>query len=129
MNTQFGFGYGIVDYSILRIAVFNTLYSPYASFRVLAEALKDLEAGNGTKVLDILKSEKKFECKCGDDTPNAQLEASYLAVAVYCGDGIEKNEGPAELYDRYWEMYEEFGSFADVSIGTSAACVHVFSPI
>lgn len=39
--------YGLVDYSRLRLAVFGSLYSPFATFPVLARALADLAAGDG----------------------------------------------------------------------------------
>lgn len=127
VSTQFGYGYDIVDYSVLRNAVFSSLYRPYTGFHVLAEALKDLEAGNGTKILEMVRGAEKLECKCGGNTPNPKPGSFYVSEAIQCGDGKEKNEGPVELYDNYSEMYEKYGSFADVWIGISAACVHVFS--
>jgi len=123
VTTQSEYGYDIVDYSVLRSAVFSSLYRPYPMFRTLAEALKDLEAGNGTKILEMVKVAQKIECKCDQGTPKPKgPDMSYVSAAIYCGDGKETKESPEDLYDRYLEMYEDYGSFADVWIGISAAC-------
>ncbi|KAJ7465760.1 hypothetical protein B0H11DRAFT_1668512, partial [Mycena galericulata] len=43
-NTSFG----IVDYSTMRRTIFTALYTPYAKFPALAQALADLSVGNAT---------------------------------------------------------------------------------
>ncbi|KAJ7367641.1 hypothetical protein DFH08DRAFT_795785 [Mycena albidolilacea] len=40
--------YGVVDYSLLRRAIFKSFYTPYAHFPILARALAELSVGNGT---------------------------------------------------------------------------------
>jgi hypothetical protein len=74
-----------VDYSMLRRAIFQTLYSPYALFPTLAQALADLSAGNGTAVFKM--SEKPaFECAC--DPSEYRFESVQDAgAAVRCNDG------------------------------------------
>lgn len=78
--------YGLVDYDQLRLAVFTSLYAPFARFHPLAQALSDLAKGNGT-ALYRMNPKPGFDCSC-DDTANPfeemLLEGGYF---VGCTDG------------------------------------------
>lgn len=108
--------------------MFSSLYSPYDQFHNLALGLKELEQGNGTRIISISKgTQKKLECNCGEDQlPKRTFED--VSAAIYCGDATERNEGPTELYDRFLDMYNEYSSFADVWIQLSAKCTYVIIP-
>ncbi|TEB34822.1 alpha/beta-hydrolase [Coprinellus micaceus] len=45
--------YGVIDYTLVCSLVFSSLYTPYDSFKPLADALAQLAAGNGTAVLSL----------------------------------------------------------------------------
>lgn len=124
VKTGTGYGYDILDYSSLRVAVFTSLYSPYLSFPSLAEGLKDLEAGNGTRMLSIARGEvTKIEC----DVPASNPVLADLSTAIYCSDAQELKYSPGQLQAKFLNMTQEFGTFADVWIEGSARCMCVRS--
>jgi hypothetical protein len=107
--------------------VFTSLYVPYQNFYSLADGLKDLEAGNGTKILNMERGGvKKLVCECGNE--DSQMVLSSLmdtTTAIACGDGKEITDTPEELYERYQWMLEEFGSFADLWVFGAGRCSYV----
>jgi hypothetical protein len=76
--------YGYVDYKMLHSLVFNSLYSPFATYRRLAQGLADLVAGNGTIVLKAT-APSPFECSrdSSKDLVRNYLEAQ---IAIMCND-------------------------------------------
>lgn len=128
--TEWDYGYGIVDYALLRVTIFSALYSPYKTFSNLALGLKDLEAGNGSRMINMARAgEKKLECNCGGDDSSLKPALAELSIAVYCSDAEEYRAEPMELYQKYLEIRKEFGSFADIWIQNSAKCTHVLFPV
>jgi hypothetical protein len=102
-NTSFG----IVDFSMLRGVIFRSLYSPYAKFPVLAEALAELSAGNGTAVFKMSQQQPPFECAC--DPSEYRFESvGEAGVAVVCNDG--KRVSPA-----YEDSVVHYGKLREIS--------------
>lgn len=124
--TKSGYGYDIVDYVTLRLAVFGALYSPYEMFSNLALGLKELEQGNGTRIIEISKgAQKKLECNCDEDDQLPKRTFKDISPAIYCGDGAQISDGPAELWDRFLDMYSKYSSFADIWMHHSVKCRYV----
>jgi pimeloyl-ACP methyl ester carboxylesterase len=79
--------YGLLDYGMLRSAVFATLYSPYALFRILAQGLAELAAGDGRIIFELFSS-PRYQCSC--DPSNDKLDGQGdVAMAIVCNDGEE----------------------------------------
>jgi hypothetical protein len=120
VTTQSGYGYGILDYSTLRVAVLTSLYRPYERFPPLAQGLKELEEGNGTAIFDMVYGgSSKITCDASSD--NTGL--ADVSAAIYCGDSKGIDDTPSQLHEKYLQMKEDYGSFADVWIVGSARCM------
>ena len=102
--------YGYIDYKMLHFLVFQCLYSPFATYRLLAQGLADLAAGNGTIVLK-LTTPPPFECS-GDSSKD--LEKNYLEaqIAILCNDGANI---PADLHSaqKHFEMMSNMSEFGN----------------
>jgi hypothetical protein len=117
-----GYGYDYVDYSTLRNAVYWTLISPYALSAPLAQALKDLEQGNGTGIVNLSRNDTKLDCNCGQTTVTYPV-AAEVAQAILCGDGTPpKENSTSAFYQKYLMMVEDWSSFADMWISFSMSC-------
>jgi hypothetical protein len=133
VQTTTGYGYDYVDYSTLKTAVFNAIHVPYSLSAPLAQALKDLEQGNGTGVLIIARNVTKLECNCGQPPTTNQLPSTIFPIieaetAILCGDGqASKEDSPGALYQKYLMMEQNWSTFADVWIVLSAQCALVCS--
>lgn len=127
VTTNTGYGYDILDYSILRGVVFTSLYEPYALFRPLALGLKELEQGNGTLIISMAhRSDGKIECESpGSEGSVPNPDLADASTAIYCSDTKEINDGPQELYEKLLSMFKEFSSFAQMWIRGSAKCAYV----
>ncbi|KAK0457507.1 TAP-like protein-domain-containing protein [Desarmillaria tabescens] len=95
--------YGVVDYTVLRAAVVDTLYSPYGDSSILAEGLASLAAGNGSIIYEM------------QDTvydPASVYDNSWEAgIAISCGDSLENTDSVADLY-AYWDSIKYLSPFA-----------------
>ncbi|KAF7433707.1 hypothetical protein PC9H_005670 [Pleurotus ostreatus] len=91
---QTSISYGLVDYERLRITIFQSLYTPYATFPVLAQGLADLINGNGTVLYQILE-QPVFDCACGSPAPLTSI--SDGGTAIMCTDGAEVRDTVDEL--------------------------------
>ncbi|KAJ7123170.1 TAP-like protein-domain-containing protein [Mycena epipterygia] len=112
--------FGVVDYSRVRRAIFQSLYSPYAKFPALAQALADLSTGNGTALFKM--SEKSaFECSC--DPSEYRFESvGEGGAAVRCNDGKRISGSYEDLVAHYQEL-SKTSTWADVWESTRMACL------
>ncbi|KAF4574356.1 hypothetical protein EYR36_005689 [Pleurotus pulmonarius] len=102
--------YGLVDYSLLRRAVFTALYSPFTMFEPLAQGLADLKAGNGDAIYSLV-GRSRFECA---DAEGQQYSNQYESgTALHCLDGDEVHDTPAELR-RFYEKMTEYTTLAEL---------------
>ncbi|KAJ7785083.1 hypothetical protein DFH07DRAFT_975516 [Mycena maculata] len=95
--------FGLVDYSMLRSAMFFSLHSPIARFPVLTQALAGLAAGDGTA---LFKMSERPAFKCGCDPSEFRFEAG---VAVSCNDEMRifaSYENALEHYQNRSKMSE-----------------------
>ncbi|KAJ7064209.1 TAP-like protein-domain-containing protein [Mycena amicta] len=105
-------GYGLVDYSLLRQTLFRVLYTPYALFPLLAQALADLEAGNGTTLFSIL-AQPQFQCS--SDGPSTDPVAATFGIM--CGDAVEVHDTIEELTAFYLNA-AKLSQFAEFLVGS-----------
>ncbi|KAJ7785021.1 TAP-like protein-domain-containing protein [Mycena maculata] len=114
-NTSFG----VVDYSMMRSVIFQSLYSPYAKFPVLAQALAELSAGNGTA---LFKMSERAAFKCGCDLSEFRFETVFDGgIAVRCNDGKRMPGSYEDVLEHYQNM-SKLSSWADVWQSLRLAC-------
>jgi hypothetical protein len=110
--------YGYVDYRMLHNLVFGSLYFPFAMFRLLAQGLAELAAGDGSTIFKMM-TPPPFECP---ENPSKELGQNGLdaQAAILCNDGVDI---PADLQStrQHFEMMSktsEFGKrWASIRIG------------
>ena len=102
--------YGYVDYKMLHFLVFQCLYFPFGTFRLLAQSLADLAAGNGGTVLKAM-TPSPFECS-GDPSKNMERNNLEAQVAIICNDGTDV---PADLHSaqKHFEMMSNMSEFGN----------------
>jgi hypothetical protein len=100
--------YGVVDYNFLRDVIFDSLYTPYASFPPLANALAELSKGNAEPIWNMGSS----------SVPGSINEAS---LAIACNDG---NQIPGTLEDaeRYYNELAKASDWANVWAKERISC-------
>ncbi|KAJ7649384.1 Alpha/Beta hydrolase protein [Mycena polygramma] len=107
--------YGIVDYSLLRYTIFETLYSPYALFPLLAQGLADLEKGNGTALYSILTTIPAFECECNQTSVFSPIDDSTTAIS--CGDAVQVTDSIDQLA-AFYQNAGKLSQFAEFLVGS-----------
>ena len=103
--------YGYVDYKMLHSFVFDCLYSPFATYRRLAQGLADLAAGNGTIVLKAMAL-VPFECS-KDSSKGLEQNNIEAQMAILCNDGANI---PADLHSaqKHFEMMSNASEFGNI---------------
>ena len=111
--------YGYVDYKMLHFAVFQSLYSPFASYRYLAQGLADLAAGNGTIILKTTAS-APFECS-GDSSKGLERNIIEAEIAILCNDGADI---PTDLLSakKHFEMMSNVSEFGNIWASIRTQC-------
>ncbi|KAF5311058.1 hypothetical protein D9619_008140 [Psilocybe cf. subviscida] len=114
-------GYGLLDYAMLRGALFSSLYQPHEAFPVLAEGLAELAAGNGTKLFDRMNPEA-FRCNCDTKPPDVESVPDAQST-VFCNDGDDVPDDLASA-ERYFEMMMEISSWSELIASIRLGCVN-----
>ncbi|KAJ6485610.1 TAP-like protein-domain-containing protein [Mycena sanguinolenta] len=112
--------FGLVDWTMVRATIFESLYSPYALFPIVARALAELHDGNGTTLFRILE-EPAFECACGP----ARYQFEHLPDAtpgILCNDGKRISPEYEDVLAHYQNL-SETSSWADVWEPIRLACL------
>ena len=112
--------YGYVDYQMLHGFVFRCLYSPFATYPLLAQALADLAAGNGTIVLNAV-TPAPFECS-RDPFKGLEKNDIEALMAITCNDGANI---PADLHSaqKHFEMMSNASEFGNLWAIGRVQCV------
>ncbi|KAJ7269217.1 Alpha/Beta hydrolase protein [Mycena rebaudengoi] len=108
-------GYGLVDYSLLRLSVLEALYRPFSLFPTLARGLAALENGDGS-ILHSISQEPTFQCDCANNTASPPTDDS--TVAIECGDAIEVTDSIEEVTEFYQNAVKT-SQFAEFSVGST----------
>ncbi|KAF7367704.1 AB hydrolase-1 domain-containing protein [Mycena sanguinolenta] len=106
-------GYGLVDYSLLRMTIFESLYDLYSAFPALARGLAALENGDGTVLYSIL-AQAPFQC---DNSSEISLPIDDSPVAIQCGDAVEVTDSIQQLVE-YYENSAKTSQFTEFLVGT-----------
>ena len=111
--------YGYIDYRMLHSLVFQCLYFPIATFRILAQSLADLAVGNGSIVL---KATTPMPFECSEDS-SKDLERNNIEaqVAILCNDGTSI---PTDLRSaqKHFEMMSNMSEFGNVWADIRVLC-------
>jgi hypothetical protein len=108
-----GSNYGVADWALARSALFQSLYKPAARFPLLAQALADVEKGDGAGLYAFAASaDSLWRCECGFSIhiPDNMHETG---TAVACGEGTPVEHDLKGLKAHYAKM-AQLSSFADV---------------
>ncbi|KZV94720.1 alpha/beta-hydrolase [Exidia glandulosa HHB12029] len=85
-----GSTYGVVDLPMVKSVIFNAMYSPYNTFIPLAQALADLERGDGNAMYTIsARDDSTWRCDCEPTSasPPSLAILPEVLTAIACGDG------------------------------------------
>ncbi|KAJ6509651.1 Alpha/Beta hydrolase protein [Mycena vulgaris] len=110
--------YGIVDYALLRNALFTSFYVPYILFAPLAAGLAALEAGDGTILFSIMQTAPPFECDCSNSTVPFHLNNGEAVVAIQCGDAVEVTDSIEELRT-FYDKAAQTSEFVEFLVGAN----------
>ena len=113
--------YGIVDHTMLHFNLFISLYSPFASFKPLANALEQLTSGNGTALLSFLGEPSPYTCSCDEHSHDWDSLPEAFAT-VLCNDGAAVSGSLKDLR-HYWNELAGVSQFADYWGTIHAGCV------
>ncbi|KAF7301071.1 AB hydrolase-1 domain-containing protein [Mycena indigotica] len=104
--------YGIVTFSMLRTVIFQALYSPYALFRPLANALAGLAKGDGSLLFELASKSmpKPFGCSCDSEIERENSQEGLWAVL--CNDGKRISPDYNDMERHYRDMLT-VSQFAD----------------
>jgi len=99
----------VVDYSVVKHAIFATLYRPHLLGRQLVQALAGLERGIAEPIWHLsrkeVNSEDFFGCGCPPGVPLVPFaEGNEITISIACSDGQNVTKGVEELKDFYDEM-------------------------
>jgi hypothetical protein len=112
--------YGYVDYKMLHYSVFRSLYTPFATFRRLAQGLADLAAGDGSMVFKATAL-SQFECS-GDSSKGLEGNLLEAETAIQCNDGLNI---PADIHStqKHFEMMANVSQFGNFWASIRVLCV------
>lgn len=119
--------YGIVDRDLARQKLFTALYKPRRDMLPWFEAVRDLERGNGTKMLSISdKTDALFRCDCGSNDGNGNGNDGKRAfeirieteTAIACSDAdvVRQDVGLLKEVHEGLRKDSEFAEFWLVSL-------------
>ncbi|KAF7368484.1 AB hydrolase-1 domain-containing protein [Mycena venus] len=104
--------YGVVDYTVLRVTLFESFKMPYDLFPTVAKGLAELESGNGTLLYSIFAN-APFECDSStDDALPFHLNSDEALIAVHCSDAVEVKDS-IEQFTAFVENAAKTSQFAE----------------
>lgn len=112
--------YGLLDYNLLRLAVFASLYSPYVTFLPLATGLSQLAAGDATLLFQALQP-PPFQC------PSQLPENAFNVIpdaqsAILCNDGKDI-PGDLDSSEQYFKMITESSQWGELWASIRFSCI------
>ncbi|KAK1231289.1 hypothetical protein PQX77_005604 [Marasmius sp. AFHP31] len=111
--------HGLVDYTLVHYTVLTKLYTPFESWRVLAEGLAGLAEGNGTAFYNLVAT-PMFECNC-DPAVNDLAPVIESLNVYYCNDG-DVVPPDVEFARAHYKESTDFSSFGSIWASFRIAC-------
>lgn len=120
--------FGVVDYSVLSVQIFRTLYNPFTQGPVTAEGIVELEKGNGSLIYqgsDTAGIDQLDTCQFDVSTP---FSAGYIDIVapILCGDGQGKGKHTFREAQVNYQKLLNVSSFGSAWFGlTQGPCTYV----
>ncbi|KAF8959373.1 TAP-like protein-domain-containing protein [Flammula alnicola] len=111
--------YGLLDYAKLRVAVLMSLFTPYATFPLLARGLADLASGDGSLLFTAF-TPPPFECSC-DSSAHIFEVVDDAAMAIICNDG-EDVPSNLESAEAHLKMMMNVSDWGEIWSGVRISC-------
>lgn len=108
--------YGEVDYSVVKYAIFSSLFKLHGTGRKLTLALADLEKGNAQTIYDLASKKidlGAFSCDCSTEPSCPFAHGSDINLAISCSDGPPVNYTMKQLHE-FYEKTSLVSTFAEV---------------
>lgn len=109
--------YGFIDYSRMKLAIFEALYKPYSNMPPLAVAIAALERGDGSLMLDISGPDHVSCPSCGGGSPSKPdlfgfTKDESRQLSIMCGDAAMVQDTLEDARKTYEKMSKQ-SEFAD----------------
>lgn len=108
--------YGEVDYSVVKYAIFSTLFKLHGAGRRITSALADLERGNAQAIYDLASKKidlGAFSCDCLAEPSVSFAHGSDINLAISCSDGLLVKYTMKQL-QKFYEQTSLVSTFAEV---------------
>ena len=115
--------FGVVTHAFLKGIIFKALYSPFAKFLPLAQALADLAEGDGRAVYG-LDSATPFQCDCCGKDSHQFAPVADAGTAIRCTDGDQVVGDLTEML-QYHESLLKQSEFGPLWSGLRIGCMLV----
>ncbi|CAA7262007.1 unnamed protein product [Cyclocybe aegerita] len=102
--------YGVLDYNLLRVAVFVSLYFPYDLFPTLAQGLAELSAGDGRRLFELVTL-PPYQCSC--DAAHLFDTVLDASIGIACNDGDDV-PGDLQSSQEYFNMMANSSQWGDI---------------
>jgi hypothetical protein len=123
-----GENYGVVDWSMARTVLWNSVTSPYgtigqaSTFAMTMAAFADAEKGNGTSLFLLSENtDGSFTCECDSQPDPVFTFRTEAAAAISCSDGDSFKDDLNQFRQFFQELSGE-SKFADVWATANAQC-------
>lgn len=117
--------FGVVDYSVLSVQIFRTLYNPFTQGPVTAEGILELEKGNGSLIYqgsDTASIDQLDTCQFDASMP---FSAGYIDIVapILCGDSQGKGKHTFQEAQVNYQKLLNVSSFGSAWFGlTQGPC-------
>ncbi|KAF8905805.1 TAP-like protein-domain-containing protein [Gymnopilus junonius] len=115
-----GNNYGVLEYGFLKAIVFNALYSPWATYPFLAQAIAKLAVGDGSMLFETAIP-PPYQCSCGS-SEEAYNNIREAQIAIMCNDGDDIPED-LKSSQEYFDKLAESSSWAELWARIRLDCV------
>jgi len=118
--------YGLLDYTAIRGIFFKAFFKPRTRFKPFAQALVELENGDGWNMFGIADDKSnRIECPSCDKQKGRRAweEGDEASTAIRCSEGDVVEDDVEELTRRYEVMASQFSSYADIWVWSRVRCV------
>ncbi|KAI8940241.1 hypothetical protein NX059_003943 [Plenodomus lindquistii] len=101
----------VLTYSDIKLLIFSSTYTPFATFQYIGAILAAVEAG-GSHALDFLVDSNPFQhvysCPINGTIPSYtdNPDPSVSMTAILCSDGFDQTQTSISEFEQYWQDME-----------------------